>query len=118
VLWHRISPSSLSPAQVGSHWGLLVFLVDTCALLGTAMLLRSRRSPTAGRLTVIQVLQASYDPNNIAALLQQYPYHIDSLMAMFDLYRVRGRRPTVSSPANHLTDTSLWVSTLFAAWLP
>ena len=33
--------------------------------------------------------QASYDPANIAALLQNYPYHIDSLMAMFDLYRVR-----------------------------
>ena len=33
--------------------------------------------------------QATYDPANIAALLQNYPYHIDSLMAMFDLYRVR-----------------------------
>jgi hypothetical protein len=38
--------------------------------------------------------QASYDPNNIAALLQQYPYHIDSLMAMFELYRVRATPAT------------------------
>lgn len=33
--------------------------------------------------------QATFDPANIAALLQNYPYHIDSLMTMFDLYRVR-----------------------------
>ena len=45
-------------------------------------------------------MQATYDPNNIAALLQQYPYHIDSLMAMFDLYRVRPCQASVSRTAS------------------
>ena len=31
--------------------------------------------------------QASHDPNNIMALLQHHPYHIDALMAMFELHR-------------------------------
>ena len=35
-------------------------------------------------------LQASYDPATIAALLQQAPYHVDSLLAMHDLYRHMG----------------------------
>ncbi|KAF5841607.1 transcriptional repressor TCF25-domain-containing protein [Dunaliella salina] len=34
--------------------------------------------------------QASYDPNAIAALLQQAPYHVDSLLTMYDLYRHLG----------------------------
>lgn len=35
-------------------------------------------------------LQASYDPNNITRLLQQAPYHVDSLLSMHDLYRHMG----------------------------
>ena len=31
--------------------------------------------------------QASFDPNNIMALLQQHPYHVDSLLTMHELYR-------------------------------
>ena len=34
--------------------------------------------------------QASHDPNAIAALLQHAPYHVDSLLAMHDLYRHMG----------------------------
>lgn len=34
--------------------------------------------------------QASYDPATIANLLQQHPYHVDSLLAMHDLYRHMG----------------------------
>ncbi len=30
------------------------------------------------------------DPNSIAALLQQAPYHVDSLLTMYDLYRSMG----------------------------
>lgn len=31
--------------------------------------------------------QATHDPNQVAAVLQIHPYHIDTLLAMFDLYR-------------------------------
>ncbi|GAB4815863.1 hypothetical protein N2152v2_002909 [Parachlorella kessleri] len=34
--------------------------------------------------------QASFDPNNIAALLQHHPYHLDALLTMTDLYRSMG----------------------------
>lgn len=34
--------------------------------------------------------QASYDPNSIIALLQHNPYHLDSLLAMYDMYRHMG----------------------------
>jgi hypothetical protein len=35
-------------------------------------------------------LQASYDPNAVAAVLAQFPYHVDSLLAMNELYRSMG----------------------------
>ena len=31
--------------------------------------------------------QATMDPNNIATLLHEYPYHVDALLAMHELYR-------------------------------
>ncbi len=34
--------------------------------------------------------QASHDPNAIAALLGQRPYHVDALLAMHELYRSMG----------------------------
>lgn len=34
--------------------------------------------------------QASYDPNAVAAVLHQFPYHVDSLLAMNELYRSLG----------------------------
>lgn len=34
--------------------------------------------------------QASYDPNAVAAVLAQFPYHVDSLLAMNELYRSMG----------------------------
>ena len=75
---------------------------------------RSRWRPTGGSpipivpsLTLIFVSQASFDPNNIAALLQQYPYHIDSLMAMFDLYRVRECHSSAS--ISHKCPPSIWL---------
>ncbi len=77
-------------------------------------LLRHDRPRLQAEMNLLLVSQASYDPNNIAALLQQYPYHIDSLMAMFDLYRVRELRSGVL-----LEQTSGCGSGLvFAAWLP
>ena len=38
--------------------------------------------------------QASYDPNNIVNLLQHHPYHVDSLLAMYDVYRSSGSHET------------------------
>ena len=32
-------------------------------------------------------MQATFDPNAIAALLHRAPYHVDALLAMYDLYR-------------------------------
>jgi len=34
--------------------------------------------------------QASFDPNQVAALLQHHPYHLDALLTMHDLYRSMG----------------------------
>jgi hypothetical protein len=34
--------------------------------------------------------QASYDPNAVGAVLVQFPYHVDSLLAMNELYRSMG----------------------------
>lgn len=43
------------------------------------------------QLQAVQMLfeqsQASFDPNNIMALLQEHPYHVDSLLTMHELYR-------------------------------
>lgn len=39
---------------------------------------------------VFDQAQASYDPNAVAAVLHQFPYHVDSLLAMNELYRSMG----------------------------
>ncbi|GIL60027.1 hypothetical protein Vafri_14657 [Volvox africanus] len=56
--------------------------------------------------------QASYDPATIAALLQQAPYHVDSLLAMHDLYRHMGE----NNYAEEMLDRALWM--LESAWHP
>ena len=50
--------------------------------------------PEAYRATqaAFEQCQATFDPNTIAALLQRSPYHVDALMAMYDLYRHMGER--------------------------
>lgn len=61
--------------------------------------------------------QATLDPNAIAALLQRYPWHVDSLLTMADLYRSMGE----NAYADELMDRCLyvlelaWPSTLVAA---
>eukprot|EP00798_Chlamydomonas_sp_ICE-L_P023358 gene23358-30614_t len=40
--------------------------------------------------TVFGQIQASMDPNALAAMLQHAPYHVDALLAMCDLYRSMG----------------------------
>lgn len=40
-----------------------------------------------GVQALFEECQATFDPNNIAGLLAQHPYHIDSLMAMYELHR-------------------------------
>lgn len=51
-------------------------------------------SPAFALMQVVQELyeqcQASFDPNNIAALLHSHPYHLDALLTMHDLYRSMG----------------------------
>ncbi|EFJ51246.1 hypothetical protein VOLCADRAFT_120493 [Volvox carteri f. nagariensis] len=56
--------------------------------------------------------EASYDPATIAALLQQAPYHVDSLLAMHDLYRHMGE----NSYAEEMLERALWM--LESAWHP
>lgn len=41
-------------------------------------------------LFFLHSLQASFNPNAVAALLQQSPFHLDSLMSMYGLYRNLG----------------------------
>lgn len=36
--------------------------------------------------------QATFDPNNVAALLHLHPYHLDALLTMHDLYRSMGEQ--------------------------
>lgn len=45
--------------------------------------------------------QASYDPNNAAALLGSQPYHLDALLTMHDLYRSTGDQAYAGTPALH-----------------
>jgi hypothetical protein len=40
-------------------------------------------------------MQASYDPNAVAAVLAQFPYHVDSLLAMNELYRSMGEAQVI-----------------------
>lgn len=40
-----------------------------------------------GIQALFEQCQASMDPNSIAQLLAHHPYHIDALLAMFELYR-------------------------------
>lgn len=42
---------------------------------------------TQGIQALFEQCQASMDPNSIAQLLAHHPYHIDALLAMFELYR-------------------------------
>lgn len=56
--------------------------------------------------------QASYDPNSIAQLLQHCPYHVDALLAMYDLYRHMGE----NDYAQEVLNRALYA--LEAAWHP
>ncbi|CAL5228630.1 g11796 [Coccomyxa viridis] len=44
-----------------------------------------------GIQALFEQCQASMDPNSIAQLLAHHPYHIDALLAMFELYRATGQ---------------------------
>ncbi|KAI3425283.1 hypothetical protein D9Q98_009050 [Chlorella vulgaris] len=57
-------------------------------------------------------VQATFDPNNIAALLQNHPYHIDSLLTMHDLYRSTGEQ----AYAEEMLERALYALEL--AWHP
>jgi hypothetical protein len=46
-----------------------------------------------GAQRLFEEAQATYDPSNIVAVLQHYPYHIDALLAMFELHRQAARLP-------------------------
>jgi hypothetical protein len=48
---------------------------------------------------VFEQAQASYDPNAVAAVLHQFPYHVDSLLAMNELYRSMGEAQVGSTAA-------------------
>ncbi|KAL4419888.1 hypothetical protein ABPG75_006986 [Micractinium tetrahymenae] len=56
--------------------------------------------------------QASFDPNNIAALLHSHPYHLDALLTMHDLYRSMGEQ----AYAEEMLERALYA--LEMAWHP
>lgn len=62
-------------------------------------------SPTTfSTLQAVQELyeecQATFDPNNVAALLHQHPYHLDALLTMHDLYRSMGEQASAGEQCN------------------
>ncbi|KAL4430372.1 hypothetical protein ABPG77_002178 [Micractinium sp. CCAP 211/92] len=56
--------------------------------------------------------QATFDPNNIAALLHSHPYHLDALLTMHDLYRSMGEQ----AYAEEMLERALYA--LEMAWHP
>eukprot|EP01025_Chloroclados_australasicus_P051961 TRINITY_DN6050_c0_g3_i1.p1 TRINITY_DN6050_c0_g3~~TRINITY_DN6050_c0_g3_i1.p1 ORF type:complete len:692 (-),score=119.28 TRINITY_DN6050_c0_g3_i1:343-2292(-) len=56
--------------------------------------------------------QSGFDPNNIVDLLRQSPYHLDSLLAMHDLYRATGEH----AAAEEMIERCIFA--LEAAWHP
>eukprot|EP00775_Hariotina_reticulata_P003344 gene3344-3620_t len=61
---------------------------------------------------VFEQAQASYDPNAVAAVLHQFPYHVESLLAMNELYRSMGEAQT----ADDMLSRALYA--LEGAWPP
>lgn len=56
--------------------------------------------------TLFQECQETHDPNAIVQLLGQHPYHIDALLALFDLHRcawVQGVRRALCRVCSRLT---------------
>ena len=69
-----------------------------------ALLPRRDRSSRAAQAVqdLYEECQASFDPNTIAALLQQHPYHLDALLTMHDLYRSMGEQAYAGARARGL----------------
>ncbi|GBF99710.1 hypothetical protein Rsub_12422 [Raphidocelis subcapitata] len=61
---------------------------------------------------LFEAAQGSYDPNAVAAVLHQLPYHVDSLLAMADLYRAMGEGQYAEESLNRA------LYALEAAWCP
>ncbi|KAK9851873.1 hypothetical protein WJX84_005125, partial [Apatococcus fuscideae] len=61
---------------------------------------------------VFEQSQASMDPNRIVQILQQHPYHIDSLLTMYELYRSTGEQ----AYADEILERCLYA--LEMAWHP
>jgi len=53
------------------------------------------------------VLQASYDPNAVGAVLAQFPYHVDSLLAMNELYRSMGEAQVSHDAESDATNANI-----------
>lgn len=56
-----------------------------------------------GLQRMFEECQATYDPNSIAQLLRQAPYHVDALLAMYDLYRHMGDHSVAEVSHVHLS---------------
>ncbi|KAI8475009.1 MAG: transcriptional repressor TCF25-domain-containing protein [Monoraphidium minutum] len=74
--WPYFEPGTLAMATAGT------------AADGTPMYVWP--GPYRGAQALFEAAQGSYDPNAVAAVLHQVPYHVDSLLAMSDLYRAMG----------------------------
>ncbi|KIZ00582.1 hypothetical protein MNEG_7378, partial [Monoraphidium neglectum] len=68
--------------------------------------------PYRGAQALFEQAQGSYDPNAVAAVLHQCPYHVDSLLAMSDLYRAMGEGQYAEESLNRA------LYALEAAWSP
>lgn len=65
-----------------------------------------------GAQALFEQAQGSYDPNAVAAVLHQCPYHVDALLAMSDLYRAMGEGQYAEESLNRA------LYALEAAWCP
>lgn len=61
--------------------------------------------------------QASYDPNAVAAVLAQFPYHVDSLLAMNELYRSMGEAQVRHKPPGPNPEPAVQVFYCRHCWL-
>ena len=86
---HYMLSRTSSHEKVKEFWGSTALgMVRSQQKVRTVAGLGVRRlSCKQGVQALFEQCQASMDPNSIAQLLAHHPYHIDALLAMFELYR-------------------------------
>ncbi|EFN53652.1 hypothetical protein CHLNCDRAFT_136380 [Chlorella variabilis] len=110
--WPRFDGGICMEAQGATRDGKLQFgYVYSQAYQARASLPWCRGAGAAVQ-ELYEEVQATFDPNNVAALLQSHPYHLDALLTMHDLYRSTGEQ----AYAEEMLERALYA--LEMAWHP